>query len=278
MKFPAPAFFRRAANAALVLGVLAVSTPAYSGTIGFQIESKITAGPGIDANISIKHTGDEAAEQVSLHAEVLGKTVDGAAVASIAPGASHTWDLHLVDRVPAGVYVVAVWVRYSDANGYPFEVLSIAPATVGGTAGSKIFGSLSLPKLTVKGKTTAHLTAKLPPGRSGTFEAHLVVPSGLKVEPETFSLKFDETGVATAPFEITNLKLLAGTTVNVFAFISDPTANFPQTDTIRGNVRISAASAKSAPPKFYQMAIALLVLLSLLEAAAWALGRRRTGE
>jgi hypothetical protein len=248
------------------------SARAEAGSIGFRTDAEVTAGPGVDAKITLTHTGDEAAADVSVSAELLGRTTDGEKIASIAPGQSQVWNFHLTDHIAPGVYAIALRARYSDANGYPFEVVSIANAPVGVKAAARVFGNIEVPRLPVGGEVTAHLTAKRPPGRSGTMDAEIVAPGGIDVQPERVTLSFDESGKARADFRIRNQRLLAGTSVNVFAFVTGIDAGFPQTDTIRGTVSISAASVQLSAPMFYEAAAAVMALLLVLEATAWARG------
>lgn len=270
-----------ARTVAAVLAMVFVGAPppdARAGSIGFRTDAEVKAGAGLDAKITLTQTGDESAEDVSVSAELLGHTTQGDPVAIIAPGQNHVWNLHLVDQIDKGVYAVALKTRYTDANGYPFEVASIAAATVGVTPAPRVFGSIDVPRVPVGGQSTAKLTAKRPPERSGKFSARLIAPSGLEVKPDRVELDFNEGGKAVANFQVRNLKLLAGTSVNIFAFIDGSDAGFPQTDTIRGSVSIGAPVSRSTPPRFYEAAAVVLVLLALLEGLGWFAARRRPGE
>jgi len=274
---------RRAAKITAVCALVTLlagarAPTAWAGSIGFRTDAEVTAGPGVDAKVTLTQTGDESAEAVSVSAELLGRTIEGDPVARVAPGQNHVWNFHLLDEIAKGVYAIALRARYTDANGYPFEVVSVAAATVRVTPAPRVFGSIEVPGVAVGGQSTAKLTAKRPPQRSGKFIARLVAPSGLEVKPERLELEFNEGGKATAHFQVRNLKLLAGTSVNIFAFIEGSDAGFPQTDTIRGTVSIGAAVSRSAKPRFYEAAAAVLILLALLEGLGWIAARRRSSE
>jgi hypothetical protein len=268
-------FFVRAAafTLALVAGNF-VPVPGFAGTIGFRTDAEVKTGPGIDAKVTMTHTGDEAASSVMVRAEFGDKGIDGARLDSVAPGKSEVWNFHVADAVAPGVYAMALRARYTDANGYPFEIVSIANATAGVTPAPKIFGSVDIPGLAPGATASGRLVAKRPPGRSGTYDVRLVVPSGLEVTPETLHLEFDDTGRTTMNFTVRNKKLLAGTFVNVFAFVTGTDPGFPQTDVIRGTVRISAAKTKVSAPQFYRFGFGVYALLVLLEAAYWIRSRR----
>ena len=268
----------RAVWAALIAVSVAVSHgDARAGTIGFKTDAKVTAGPGVDAEVTLSHTGDETASDVLVDAELLGKTVAGEKVSSIGPGQNHVWNFHLADLIPKGAYTIVIRAHYADSNGYDFEIVSTAAAPVGVTPAAKIFGSLDLPNVEVDGKSTATLNVKKPADRSGSFEVRLVAPSGFEVEPERATLDFTSSDKASAKFQIRNKDLLAGTSVNVFALVTGSDAGFPQTDTIRGMARVTAAVAKVTPRSFYTLAAVPGVLLVVLE-ALWLTGiwpRRR---
>jgi hypothetical protein len=263
------------AQAAAILALLGAAE-ARAGTIGFRTDAEVKSGPGIDAKVTMTHTGDEQAEEVSVVAELEGKKVEGETVPAIRPGEKHDWNFHLFDELARGIYVIVLRGRYLDGNGYPFEVISVANSTNGVTAGPRIFGSLEVPAMSAGGNGVASLVAKKPPGRTGEYEAELIVPAGVEVTPSTrVRLSFNSEGRATASFKLKNEKLLAGTTVNIFAFVRGTHEGFPQVDAIRGTARIVAAPARHGPPRFYETAAAVFVLLLVLEGIAWATGRRR---
>jgi hypothetical protein len=260
-------------GAAVLLALAAAD--ARAGTIGFRTDAEVKSGPGVDAKVSMTHTGDEQADEVSVTAELLGKTVKGEVVPFMKPGEKRDWNFHLFDELARGVYAIVLRANYSDTNGYPFEVVSLANATNGVKPGPRIFGSLEVPTISVGGDGVASLVAKRPPDRTGDYEAELVLPAGLETKTRRVKLEFNPEGRATASFKLKNQKLLVGTTVNVYAFVHGTHDGHPQTDTIRGTVRVAAAPQRMGPPKFYEAAAAVFVLLLVLEGIAWATGRRR---
>jgi hypothetical protein len=270
----------RRARCAILVVVLAapgfaVPEGATAGTIGFRTDVEATTGPGADVKVTLTHTGDETAEDVSVRAELLDKSAETSVTPAIAPGQTLTYTLHLADVIPTGVYTVVVRTRYSDANGYPFEVVSTAAAPVGVQAAARMFGNIDVPRLPVAGEVKARLTVKKPRDRSGTFEADLVAPVGMEVMPKHVSLAFDANGKAVESFRVRNLKLLAGTTVNIFALVKGGDPGFTQVDAIRGTVSVAPRVMRVTTPMFYEVAGALFALLALLEGIAWATSGRR---
>ena len=266
-----------AAAAGFAIASLVFASPpdATAGTIGFRTDAEVKAGPGVDVKVTMTHTGDEQADEVSVTAELEGKTIKGEVVPSMRPGEARDWNFHLFDELPRGIYSIVLRANYADTNGYPFEVVSIANATNQVKAGPRMFGSLEVPTVSVSGDGVASLVVKRPPERSGDFEAELVLPAGLESKTRRVKLEFNPEGRATASFKIKNQKLLVGTNVNVYAFVRGMHEGFRQVDTIRGTVRVAAAPARMGPPKFYETAAALFALLVVLEGIAWATGRRR---
>ncbi len=269
---------RATANRSWLALVLAASLlpagPAIAGSIGFRTDAKVTTGAGIDLEVTLTHTGDEQADDVVVVAELLDRRVEGRRVAAIRPDQSEVWNFHLIDEIAKGVYVIVLRTRYADSNGYPFETVSAATANVRVQPAPRIFGNVDLPQLGTGGEAVAKLTAKRPPQRKGDFEVRLVAPAGLDVKPERARLQFDAGGRATVDFQVRNLKLLQGTTVNVFALLEGEGDGHPQTDVIRSAVRITSSTPKVTSPMFYQAAAATFVLLVVLEVLAWRNARR----
>lgn len=274
MKPGSRAFARCVTGAALVFAAALAPSRAAAGTIGFRTDVEVTVGPAVDAKVTLTHTGDEAASSVRVRAGLLGRSVDGEEVAVVAPGQNHVWNLHVADQLPKGLYALDLRTRYTDDNGYPFEVLSMASATVGVTAAPRVFGNIDIPRLAVGGEVVAVVTAKKPAARSGAFEASLAVPDGIDVSPERVPLVFDESGKARAEFRLRNRRLLTGTSVNVFAIVRGQGTGFPQEDTIRGTVTIGAAVVKVTATDFYRVAGVLAALLFAMETGAWMRSRR----
>lgn len=261
-----------------VLATAAVS-PAVAGTIGFKTDAKVTAGPGVRAEVTLTHTGDEAAGDIRVDAELLGKKVEGEVVPTILPGQNHVWNFDLAQQVPKGSYSIVLRARYEDSNGYEFEIVSTAAAPVGVTPLPKLSGSVEVANLPVGGSTDAVLNVRKSGERRGPFEVQLIAPSGLDVTPERLTLDFGTSDKATAQFRIRNKNLLAGTSVNLFAFVTAEDGGFPQTDAIRGVARVTQPVLKVTAAMFYKTAGAIALVGLLLELArVFGLFGRRTSD
>ncbi|MBI5505684.1 MAG: hypothetical protein HY899_12865 [Deltaproteobacteria bacterium] len=239
---------------------------AYAGSIGFRIDTDVDTGAGLSVRVALTQTGDEAAIDVAPAVEFLDERRSGEPLARFQPNQSHVWDIRLRDQPLApGSYAVVVRVRYSDTNGYPFEITSVAPATPGGKAGPRITGAFVVPGVPVGGDIEGKLNLKRPEGRSGTFEGVLISPRGLSLTPARFPIAFDHAGNATVDLSLQNDKLLAGTSVNLFALVSGDQGGYHQTDTLRGTIRIVPAKSPLSATTFYRAAGAAAGLLLVLE-------------
>lgn len=266
---------RRNLAGIVALLLLSAASPAAAGSIGFRTDVEVRGGAAVDAKVTLTNTGDEPATDISVHADLDGRETSGPSVGTIAPGASHSWDLHLTDAPVPGVHAIVVKVRYSDANGYPFEVVSVSPLTAGVEPAPRLFGSIDIPRLAGTREETARLTLKRPARRSGDAQVRLVVPSGVIVEPERLEMHFDDAGKATASVRLRNESLLAGTTVNVYALAAADDPGFRQVDVIRGSAHIAASAMRVSKPRFYEAAAAVALLLLALEIRARMRGGNR---
>lgn len=258
--------FRRVAAVTFPLALWVLPPASHAGSIGFRIDVEVRSNPGVAATVTLTHTGDEAASNVRVTAELLDRSVTGELVRRLAPGDDHAWNLDLADdSIPEGAHAVVVRASYTDTNGYPFEVVSASPASLRVQPRQRLTGSVRVPKIPGQDEVSGVLTLRRPPARSGQFSARLVGPSGLRIRPETVPVQFDEGGTATAEFRVSNVKLLAGTTVNVYALVSEAGTDFPQTDSVRGTVRVVKAEPILTKELFYGGAVALTLLLGILE-------------
>lgn len=238
----------------------------HAGSIGFRIDTDVDTRGGLSVKITLTQTGDEAASDVAPTVEFLDERKSGETLAKFQPDESHIWELRLRDQPLApGAYAVVVRVHYSDANGYPFEITSVAPATAGGNAAPRVTGAFVVSKVPVGGNSEGTLNLKRPKGRSGAFEGRLISPRGLSLTPARFPIDFGHDGNATIGVSLHNDKLLAGTSVNLFALISSDHAGIHQTDTVRGTIRVVAAESVLSATTFYRAAAAVAGLLVILE-------------
>jgi len=265
----------RLCSTVALLWIVSGTATAEAGSIGFRVDTDIDTTVGLSVKVTLTQTGNEAASDVAATVEFLDRATTGSPVARFDPGQNHVWEMRLRDEpLPPGAYAVVVRVRYSDANGYPFEITSVAPAVTGGNSGPRVTGAFVLPKVPANGDADGTLELKKPEnGRSGPFEGVLVAPRGLRMTPARFPIEFDHDGKATIKVSLENDKLLAGTSVNLFALISNDQFGVHQTDTVRGTLRVIPAESLLSAATFYRAAAAVAGLLVVLE----LFGVRRRG-
>jgi tetratricopeptide (TPR) repeat protein len=266
-------------HAARLLVALALCAPpvsAHAGTISFQITSTVDTATGVELTLEIKNTGDEAARDV-VPTAVLGEdSVAGKRVSVVGPGSSQQWRVRVRDQpLPTGAYVLIAKLRYEDANGYPFEVLAAAPFTAATDRRKPVVGSLELPQLRGRTSADAAVVLRVPGERGRRFEVRIVLPSGVAVDRVVHRVTADEGGRVRVPVRIRNASLLEGSSVNAFALVTSLDEDPPQTDAVRGVVRVGQPPALFTTQTFLSMLAALIVYLLALEIIS---GRHGSGD
>ena len=141
----------KAAALGLFFGLSTLAAaPAASGTIAFQISSTVDHGDKVELQLTIKNKGDETAFAVRPTAVFMGASGKAQDSRNIGVDKDERWDILLQDKAPAsGSFVVLVKIAYEDSNGYPFEVLSLAPFSTQTGQKSNAQGGRKVPPGTV---------------------------------------------------------------------------------------------------------------------------------
>lgn len=258
---------------ALPLGLAASQSVAQAKTIAFTITTTVRSGPDLTVEVYAKNTGDETAFAVRPIAEFDGQQSRADSEAKILPGGEHTWTIKVSEAAPGnGAHAMLVRLTYEDANAYPFEVIATAPFYIGENKKRPVSGAFVVPA--IPGKTAKNGTLRLafPEGRGGKYEVRLALPAGVSADKTEFSVTVDDRSPLRLPVEIRNRSLIEDTVVNVFALVSSLDDTAPQTDIIRGNVRIARAEPiinKGMLGAVLLMAAFFLVVLELLSRPTW---------
>ncbi len=257
-------------NVVLAATLLARAVVADAGTIGFQIQTSVTTGPGVSVEVTLTHTGDETARTVVPSVMLRGREVAGKQLERLHPGQSHRWKIEFQkEDLPPGVYTLITRVVYSDANAYPFEVTAATPFNVAMDPLPRVTGRLLLPSIQGKSSTTATLTLSFPETRKGPFKIELVLPAGLHAPKTKFTITPDGTRSSTTSLRLSNRSLLAGTRINLFALVTNQ-GTPPQTDLIQGTLRIIEKKKSLTTGFFVKLALGAGLSFALLE-LIWAL-------
>ncbi len=260
------AFRRPAITVVSALLVLAGAGTASAGTIGFKIDTTVTTGPGVRVALRITHAGDESARDVTPKVMLLGREVGGEKIEILAPGRSHEWEILLQeDNLNAGAYVLLTRVSYADANAYPFEVVTTSPFQVSATPRAPVRGRLRIPPISGNDTVDAHLSLTIPQGRGDSFDVEFVFPSGLRASERNMSVEVSDKQTVEIPLKLTNEALLQGTSVDAFALVTGRGEAFPQTDLVRGMVRIGKKADPLTTDLLIRTAVVLAALLVVLE-------------
>jgi len=261
--------------ACLIVGaaILAGGTPARAGTIGFTITNTVDVAAGITLKLEIVHTGDEAAYSVTPVVEFGDVKRTAERVPKMLPKARQVWTIPVQDTPPGdGSFVLLVRIRYEDANAYPFEVIATAPFDVHAARRRPVTGAFVIPVLDTRDQAQAKLALNAPAERAGQFDVRLSLPSGIAGSPSQETVDLSTKRSARIPLTIRNLNLLPGTTVNVFALITDKGGAAPQTDVVRGTVRIAAPRTAADVNTYTGLLYALAAYFIALQLIG---GRRR---
>ncbi len=273
MRFPR--FARRSAVAlAALFTLLSPVSGSWAGTISFEITSTVDTADGVQLTLGLKNVGDEAARMVRPSA-VLGEArVTGDPVKILGPNAKQEWVLKVSDdALPRGAYSLISRIAYEDANAYPFEVLAAAPFNVDANKKRAVAGALALPQMRGKDEVTGALTMRVPNDRGRRYDIKLIIPAGVRVDKAHHTVDVPANGQLRIPLKLRNVTLLEGSSVNAFALVTSLDEDPPQTDTLRGVVRIGKPPAAYTTSTFVSLLLGLLVYLIALEIIA---GWRRT--
>jgi len=251
------------------------ATPALAGSIGFTITSSVETSGGLAVKLEITNTGDEAAYSVTPVVEFGKVRRAGQTRAKVLPRGKTSWDLPLDESRPStGNYAVLVRIRYEDANAYPFEVLASAPFDVGTRRRRQVTGSLSMPHVAGKTSAAGNLIFTIPESRGSTYNVKVALPRGLKATRTEYTIEAPPNRRVRLPVQVRNTGLLPGTAVNVFAMVTSNSEDTPQTDVVRGTVRIVAPRSVLTKNSLFALLAALVPYLLALEVIA-GVGRRR---
>ncbi len=247
------------------------ATPAAAGSIGFEIKATVTASTErVELELDIRNTGDETAFSIRPRVTLGQRTVSGRTRTSLAAGAGHSWTLLLHDKgLPRGSYIAVATVAYSDVNAYPFEALAAAPFDVGTTRRPALRGTLSVPVLAGQQKQTGRLAIAGDDARGNRYSIRLFAPRGIRARLAESEISFDTKDRVILPVEITNTGLLAGSNVRILALIDSLDEGSPQTDLVRGAIRIKSAERLLTSALLLRLTVALGLLVLLFELLTW---------
>jgi hypothetical protein len=274
----------KAAALALFLGLSTLAAaPAASGTIAFQISSTVDHGDKVELQLTIKNNGDETAFAVRPTAVFMGASGKAQDSRNIGVDKDERWDILLQDKAPAnGSFVVLLKIAYEDSNGYPFEVLSLAPFSNADGKKRRVSGSLQRVLLDDKEWHDATLTVVYPSEHNSDSTVRIALPSTIQGKNLVHKVKAASGRVVRLGFQLRNDTILPGSNVPIYATVESVVNGFAQTDVIRGSISVPVASAASLelPGLAELAALALLIFIALQLVAgksAWgqAAGRQK---
>ncbi len=266
--------------ALVAAALLSLATGAHAGTIGFEIRSTARVEKGARLDVTLRNTGDETAFKVSPAVSFGGRKPTRGDARSVAAGASASWTLPISDEpLPEGSYVAELRIAYEDANGYPFEVVAVAPFSLGTVHRPAVTGRVRTAPVPPGGKGRGTISLEVPEQRGHRLAVKLLLPAGVRTSPVRRVLDIGANRALRVPFEIENTSLLEGTRVDIYALVTVLDESPKQTDVVRGTLAISAGTAGPAGPRSNVWIFALLVAaIAALELLAAATGFRPEGS
>ncbi len=257
--------------ASLLAALSTLAAPALAGSITLDIRTTVDTAEGLSLRLKLTNKGDEAAHQVVPRIRFGDRKSEGRPAAAIKPGASHEWDIDLLDQRPdPGTYAVVTSVSYRDSNEYPLEVVSASSFSVDTRRKPAVKGRFTFPRLSPKGRVEGKLHLEVPAGRGSTFDVVLVTPSGLIAPEPRREVRSGGAKTVTIPVAIKNRSVLPGSRMNVFALVTGEHAEGAQTDVIRGVVVTAVPAAtvtKGAFATLFVTSLFFFVVLQVLDSS-----------
>ncbi len=268
-------------SSAAVLAVLLAWAPASrAGTIGFQIESTVKVADGARLRVTLRNTGDETAFKVVPAAAFGGRKAARGDARNIVAGGTSSWTLPLAAKPPPpGNYVAELRIAYEDANSYPFEVVAVAPFSLGTSPREAITGRVRLTPIPASGTGRGTISLEVPEQRGHRLAIKLLLPAGVRSRPLRRVVDIGENRALRIPFEVENTSLLEGTRVDLYALVTALDESPRQTDVVRGMLSIGARPAgRTAHRSRIWLFAAFLVVVAALELWAFVRGFRPEGS
>jgi len=247
----------------ILLSTAILAGPAVAGTISISIQQTAALRDGaLAVEITIRNSGDEAAQSVTPVLRFRDKEARGQARPSLEPGTAMEETL----TVPAGQLGDGRWpfrlaVDYTDLNQYPFQALEVQSIAVGNPPPAK----LSVQGLEVEGGLAGSGELAVPI-KNLTAEARSVrllvqLPEGLEASPAEHTVELAGWGEQTLEVPVTNRTALPGSKYPVFAIAEYDDGAVHHAVVGRGIVEIVGESSRVAAwrPWLFWAAGALVV-------------------
>ena len=221
--------------------------------------------------VTVGNEGDEAARNVQLRLDFLGRELSGEDRTELTPGQAYTEDFEF-DRDRAslpGAYPAVITVSYTDLNGYPFSALSARLLPIGEAIRGDLHLTLSPLRLGRRAVLPVDVTNRS--ARPKQVELELKVSSDITVREAARSFAIEPWGKEEFRFTLENFSALEGSTYPVFAL-----AVYQEEGRQYAGLAFALVSIKSpsmwSNPYFWLAAIVLALVFAL---TAWLFLKRK---
>ena len=165
----------------LLLGLLV--SRAHAGTISISITSTAELqGDKLQVKVTVKNSGDEAAQSVTPVLHFRGQEARGQARPQLEPGASMEQTLVLpADKLGTGRWPFSLAVDYTDAASWPFQAMHAATVTNGSPPPAKV-GIEKIAATTLAGAGSIDATAANLSATERKVTPSVIVPEGIEAK------------------------------------------------------------------------------------------------
>ena len=165
----------------LLLGLLV--SRAHAGTISISITSTAELqNDKLQVKVTVKNSGDEAAQSVTPVLRFRGQEARGQARPSLEPGASMDQTLTVAaDKLGVGRWPFSLAVDYTDAASWPFQAMHAATVTNGSPPPAKV-GIEKIAATTLAGAGSIDATAANLSATERKVTPSVIVPEGIEAK------------------------------------------------------------------------------------------------
>jgi len=189
----------------------------FAGTISIQTttNTKMVEGKPV-LEVTVRNSGDEAAANVRVIAELLDQKVSSTTWPQIAAGGHETTSISF-EKLPEkqGRYPVVILTEFADLNMYPFSAVTIASLEAGAQSTTQIMAK-------IEGKKSGKyldLTLKNLDSFRKQISLKIVAAKELNVEPAQLKIELSPYEIKTFRINVSNFSALPGATYPIYAVI-----------------------------------------------------------
>ncbi len=263
----------------LILGVCVVGfvpNNSSAGTISINSTLAPVENEGRQGfEISVGNSGDEAAKNIQVHAELDGETQSGPVWDTLKNGDNRTHRIYF-DKLPQtpGTYPVFITIDFADLNLYPFTALDLATLDVGeGAARSRLFGKAEPVEIGKKGRV--RFTLKNLDKQAKTVSVRVFGPRELNVAGGDITLQLAEEAEASESIPVSNFSAQPGASYPLFLVFTYEQDGRKFAYSLRTRVSIGAGGLSLSVRKIVVYAGAGVLALAVVIEVARRVRRRK---